>query len=92
MEPYRPYVDKVVCDIIASTPNPTAPDALALTKEIKTKLLAVPAMDVMIALSQSAKDLQRSPMMIAIERRTTASLARCYEGDARKILYPVMTI
>ncbi len=90
MEPYRPYVDKVVCDIIATTPNPAAPDALALTKDIKTKLLAIPAMDVMIASSQTAKDLQRSPMMIAIERRTTASLARCYEGDARKILYPVM--
>ncbi len=92
MEPYRPFVDKVVCDIIASTPNPAAPDALTLTKEIKTKLLAIPAMDVMIASSQPAKDLQRSPMMIAIERRTTASLARCYDGDASKILYPVMTI
>lgn len=93
MEPYRPYVDKVVCDIVATTTvHATTQGPLALTKEVKAKLLAIPAMDVMIPPAQTAKDLQRSPMMIAIERRTTASLAKCYEGDARKILYPAMEI
>jgi CRISPR-associated protein Cas1 len=30
-----------------------------------------------------------SPLMIAVQR-TTASLAACFDGETRKILYPVM--
>jgi CRISP-associated protein Cas1 len=30
-----------------------------------------------------------SPLMVGLQR-TTASLAKCYEGKNRKILYPVM--
>lgn len=90
MEPYRPYVDRVVYDIAErhATNNPGQP--LEVTKEIKTQLLGIPAMDVRIARSIAAKDLERSPLMVAVEK-TTASLARCYEGEARKILYPVVT-
>jgi len=84
MEPYRPYVDKIVCEIVetqyfASNPNE---GFLSITPGIKKQLLTIPAMDVMI-------DDQNSPMMNAIQR-TTSSLAKCYEGKARKILYPVM--
>ncbi len=86
MEPYRPYVDKLVCSILQS--HNIVPE---LTKDVKAKLLAIPALDVTIARSVSAKDTERSPLMVAVEK-TTASLARCYEGTARKLLYPVMSL
>lgn len=75
MEPYRPYVDWVVCRIIRG--NGTF---LEMTPSMKKEFLTMPAMDVVI-------DGQKSPMMNAIQR-TTASLAKCFEGKSRKILYP----
>lgn len=75
MEPYRPLVDRLVLRTMAMHPK-----AEALNPEIKRQLLQVPAMDVWI-------DEQRSPLMIAAQR-TTASLAACFEGSARKLLYP----
>ncbi len=77
MEPYRPYVDKVVCDIVDMNGQ-----YLEMTPNMKKQLLTIPAMDVMI-------DEQRSPLMNAVQR-TTSSLAKCYEGKIRKILYPVL--
>lgn len=77
MEPYRPYVDSVVCDIIRANGN-----YLEMTPAMKKQLLNIPAMDVMI-------DNQKSPMMNAVQR-TTASLAKCFEGGIRKIIYPIM--
>ena len=77
MEPYRPYVDKIVLEIMDKTP-----DANELTKEIKTQLLSVPVADVVI-------NGQSSPLMIAMQQ-TTASLAKCFSGEARKITYPEM--
>jgi CRISPR-associated protein Cas1 len=77
MEPYRPYVDKIVCGIIRSNGK-----FLEMTSTMKKELLTIPAMDVMI-------DGQKSPMMNAVQR-TTASLAKCFEGESRKILYPVL--
>lgn len=77
MEPYRPYVDMVVCNMI----NPDEP-AFELSPSTKKQLLQVPAMDVMI-------NNQKSPLMNAVQR-TTASLAKCFEGEARKILFPVL--
>lgn len=75
MEPYRPYVDQVVCQIIRGNGK-----FLEMTPNMKKTLLEVPAMDVVI-------DGQKSPLMNAVQR-TTASLAKCYEGKTRKILYP----
>ena len=75
MEPYRPYVDKVVCEIVDMNGQ-----YLEVTPNMKKQLLAIPAMDVTI-------DGQRSPLMNAVQR-TTASLAKCYEGKIRKVLYP----
>jgi CRISPR-associated protein Cas1 len=90
MEPYRPYVDRLVWGIAwrhYATANSC--HTLQITKEIKTQLLAIPAIDVRIARSVTARDTERSPLMVAVEK-TTASLARCFAGDARKLLYPAM--
>jgi CRISPR-associated protein Cas1 len=109
MEPYRPFVDKMVIEIVDDIvkQNPIAIDeinnrqadytiaaapeingyeeqskisAFDLTKDIKAKLLNIPVLDVMI-------NNQRSPLMVAVSQ-TTASLAKCYMGETRKIAYP----
>ncbi len=75
MEPYRPFVDRLVIEIVDSDEN-----FEELSKEIKAKLLQIPVLDVII-------NGQRSPLMIAAGQ-TTASLAKCYLGEIRKIAYP----
>jgi CRISPR-associated protein Cas1 len=75
MEPYRPFVDKVVVHIVRMNGK-----FLELTPSMKKDLLGVPAMDVMI-------NGEKSPLMIAVQK-TTASLAKCYEGRQRRILFP----
>jgi CRISPR-associated protein Cas1 len=75
MEPYRPFVDRLVVEIVDSKM-----DFSELTKEIKTKLLQIPVLDVVI-------NKQRSPLMIAMGQ-TTASLAKCFQGETRRIAYP----
>ena len=77
MEPYRPYVDKLVVEIVAS-----GVDISTLTTEIKSRLLSIPILDVVI-------NGRRSPLMVAVGT-TTASLYKCYSGEIRKIAYPVM--
>jgi CRISPR-associated protein Cas1 len=77
MEPYRPYVDLAVCHIIRGNGK-----FLEMTPSMKKALLEIPALDVKI-------DGQKSPLMNAVQR-TTASLAKCFEGKARKLLYPEM--
>jgi len=78
MEPYRPFVDKLVVEIMDSGENISE-----LTKSIKAKLLGIPVLDVNI-------NNQRSPLMIAVGF-TTASLAKCYAGESRKIAYPTFS-
>jgi CRISPR-associated protein Cas1 len=75
MEPYRPFVDKLVVEIVNGNTN-----IQELSKEIKIKLLNIPVLDVVI-------NGQRSPLMIAAGL-TAASLAKCYLGESRKIAYP----
>ena len=75
MEPYRPYVDGLVLDIMSSTNDYTE-----LTKEIKMKLLEIPVLDTMIG-------DKKYPLMIATQQ-TTASLYKCFSGEQRKMLYP----
>lgn len=75
MEPYRPFVDKVVRDwVLSGKPYEN------LDLDIKRELLMVPTLDVVL-------DGKRSPLMVALQR-TTASLFECFEGTTRKILYP----
>lgn len=75
MEPYRPFVDKVVCDIVRMNGK-----FLEITPKMKQALLAIPALDVYL-------EGQKSPLMNAVQR-STASLAKCFEGKSRKVLYP----
>jgi len=75
MEPYRPFVDKLVIEIME-----IEGDISELSKPIKARLLSIPVLDVMI-------NNQRSPLMVAVGQ-TTASLAKCYAGEIRKIVYP----
>lgn len=75
MEPYRPYIDKVVVQMHDSGIS-------ELDKVAKTQLLSIPVLDVTI-------NGQRSPLMIAVGL-TTSSLYKCFSGDSRKIIYPQM--
>lgn len=77
MEPYRPYVDMAVLEIIKANGEPPS-----LSPEIKRKLMTIPTVDVKIGNSTR-------PLMIAATM-TTASLAKCYNGEGRKLLYPVI--
>lgn len=75
MEPYRPYVDAVVYDLVE-----TGAQIEELNINLKSELLKIPTIDVWI-------DDKWSPLMNAVSR-TTASLYACFEGSSRKILYP----
>ena len=77
MEPYRPYVDQLVLDIIHN--NNEIPE---ITREIKLQLLSIPTLDVVI-------NGKRSPLMIAAQQ-TAASLAKCFAGESKRISYPEM--
>ena len=78
MEPYRPYVDRLVYDIVEQYG-----EDVELSKDIKSELLSIPTLDVVIA-------GKRSPLMIAASQ-TTASLYKCFSGELRKIAYPEIT-
>lgn len=75
MEPYRQFVDKEVRQIVneSSILDP-------LTLDHKSRLLNLLSTDVVI-------DGSKSPLMVAVQR-SSASLAKCYLGESRKILYP----
>lgn len=75
MEPYRPFVDKVVIEIMKNSS-----DISEITKEHKAQLLNIPVLDVIV-------NGKRSPLMIAAQQ-TTASLAQCFMGERRKLKYP----
>lgn len=75
MEPYRPFVDLIVYDIVAEEL-----DYGELNTDLKMRLLTLPQIDVQF-------DDMTSPLLVGMSR-TTASLARCFEGISRKINYP----
>lgn len=79
MEPYRPLVDSLVFGIVNEYGGDTPED---ITKELKMRLLGIPVTDVRIG-------GKRSPLMVAATQ-TTASLYKCFTGEARRIAYPVM--
>ncbi len=81
MEPYRPFVDFVVYQIVEEYEDDLLRDGeIELTTEIKRRLLIIPTLDVII-------DGDKSPLMIAVQR-TTASLSACFDGLQRTILFP----
>lgn len=78
MEPYRPYVDRLVYKIVKEE----GLNCDELTKDLKARLLVIPTLETVI----SGK---RSPLMVAVGQ-TTASLYKCFSGELRKISYPEM--
>lgn len=75
MEPYRPYVDNMVYEYILENGMPKD-----ITKEVKSYLLQIAQVDVQF-------EDKTSPLLIGVSR-TTASLAKCFEGELRKMVYP----
>jgi CRISPR-associated protein Cas1 len=75
MEPYRPYVDRMVFRMYKKEP-----ESFILVKEQKAELLKVLTEDVFI------ENLRR-PLMIALSI-TTASLAKCFAGEIKNLKYP----
>jgi len=75
MEPYRPYVDQIVHQLVAEMGI-----THEMTKEHKAILLKIPAIDVTI-------NGEKSPLMLATQR-TAVSIVKCYHGEQRKLLYP----
>jgi len=75
MEPYRPCVDEIVLQIMSEVKEYSE-----LTTDIKKTLLGIATIDVWL-------DGEKSPLMVGM-MRTTASLVQCFEGTARKIIYP----
>ena len=76
MEPYRPFVDRLVTHIIRENGF-----EIELDRNIKAKLLSIPSLDVRI-------QGKKSPLMVAATQ-TTASLQKCFCGEQRRIVYPV---
>lgn len=76
MEPYRPFVDRIVHSIWIHDQNREE-----LDKEQKAELLKVLTVDVVLG------KIKR-PLMLALSQ-TTASLAHCLAGDATKLKCPV---
>jgi len=76
MEPYRPYVDWIVLNMSDLNDQDEG-----LTREQKIELLKLPQVDVMIS------ELKR-PLFHAVSN-TTASLYKCFNGEIRRLAYPV---
>lgn len=75
MEPYRPYVDRMVLDIIDR-----GVDYYELTTKLKMELMNIATVDVMIG-------NKKSPLMVGVSR-TTNSLYECIDGKSRRLLFP----
>ena len=75
MEPFRPFADQIVLPLVMGE-EPCE----ELNTGMKNKLLHLPSVDVMM-------QGETSPMMVAVQR-TTASLARCFLGESRKLILP----
>ena len=74
MEPYRPFVDKLVYNYALNKSNSE------LTKEAKAHILTIVTQDVFI-------DGIVRPLFVAVTT-TTSSLYKCFTGELRQIKYP----
>lgn len=75
MEPYRPYVDEIVYGLYADGER-------KLTKEVKSKLLGLLFTDTVFGKVTRPLDVGLT--------MTTASLAKCFSGTQKKIVYPLL--
>ena len=76
MEPYRPFVDVAVLALVRKGVNYSS-----LSPQIKNDLFSVLTQDTVF-------EKDRSPLMVGLTK-TTASLIACFEGNKRKIVYPI---
>ena len=77
MEPYRPYVDELVVNLMMLPSRPQE-----LTREVKSELLKIATCDVVM--------MQKlRPLMVAVSS-TTSSLYKCYTSQQRVIRYPML--
>jgi CRISPR-associated protein Cas1 len=74
MEPYRPFVDKLVYNYVIDNYN------FELNKDAKSHILTIATQDVFI------EGVVR-PLFIAVTT-TTSSLYKCFTGELRQIKYP----
>ncbi len=82
MEPYRPYVDWIVRDMMEKYYDKTwVNENFELLPPIKKELLKIPLIDTVI-------DEKKHPLQIAV-RHTTKSLADCLNKTRRKIECPI---
>lgn len=79
MEPYRPYVDLLVIDIMNN--NEMYAD---ISKDNKAKLLSLLTLDTYIG-------KEKSPLQLALSK-TSASLWQCIEGKRKKLILPKLKI
>ena len=77
MEPYRPYVDQMVLELVRNDDNYEE-----LTPELKKKLLMISSIDIKMK-------NQSRPLMLAVQQ-TTSSLYKCYERSEKIIIFPEM--
>ncbi|MCY4297868.1 MAG: type II CRISPR-associated endonuclease Cas1 [Flavobacteriaceae bacterium] len=75
VEPYRPFVDFLVNDIVESKVN-----YMSLNSEIKNSFLRLPTVDVLI-------NRKKSPLITAMSI-TTNSLYECFASIRRNVIYP----
>lgn len=78
MEPYRPFVDGMVYQLYE-----IYGDIEDLRTELKMKLLEILSVDVWFK-------QKKRPLMVGLSS-TTASLARCFAGEAKRIEYPAIS-
>ena len=76
MEPYRPFVDEIVCRLYGN-------GITELNKESKSEIMRVLNSDVNIG-------KVKRPLQIALTI-TTASFVKYYSGEIKKLSLPIMT-
>lgn len=75
MEPYRPFVDEIVFDLYANGER-------ELNKEVKAEILKLLYVDTVFEKITRPLDVGLSV--------TTSSLAKCFKGEQKKVLYPLL--
>ena len=75
MEPYRPFVDEIVFDLYANGEN-------ELNKDVKAEILKLLYVDTVF-------DKVTRPLDLGLSV-TTSSLAKCFSGEQKKIMYPLL--
>lgn len=73
MEPYRPFVDEIVYQLVET-------GADTLNTQVKSELIKIVTQDVVF-------DSIKRPLDIGLTT-TTASLAKCFAGESKKLFYP----